>query len=231
MSAFKEVEKIDVNIKHSVNGFLKAIRVTLPDEIYYDIPALVYHWCLLYLYIKEYFDYDFTHSSYNIFAEATVIEKNKQVPGISCLKQIVKSGVHRWKFKYSPDGVHSKNTTLAVWKMNDDRNIDLARNIHAARSVGSLYGWVINYNYLTTGSRLISERKSYGQKKCRGGVHIIEMVLDLNEFTLRFIYNGTDLGIAFADIDKVSYRVVFGAFKKKDRLELLSYSNYYNTKH
>ena len=84
-----------------------------------------------------------------------------------------------------------------------------------------LYGWVINYQMSTIGSH--SGRYPYGKLKCQSGEHIIEIVLDLNEYNLKFIHNGIDQGIAFEDIEKTSYRVVFGGYKQHDKIELISY--------
>ena len=97
-------------------------------------------------------------------------------PGISFLRQIVDKGIHKWKFKYTPNGKHSYNTTLGIWKVNHKR-MNLCDNLHNTRPKGALYAWVINYKYLITGGDYDSrDCPEYGQLKCRGGEHMIEMI-------------------------------------------------------
>ena len=47
----------------------------------------------------------------------------------------------------------------------------------------------------------------YANCRWRETGDILEMILDLNEKTLRYILNGKDCGIAFNDIDDGSYRL------------------------
>ena len=105
--------------------------------------------------------------------------------------------------------------------------INLKDNLHNMREKGALYGWVINYQYVTNGGKIRGSQDStpYKNNKLQNNKHIIEMILDLDEYNLRFTHNGIDQGIAFKHIDKASYRAVFGACKKGDKLELLSYTN------
>ena len=51
MATFKveELRKIDQSSKDSVYGYLRRIQSTFPsDNVYYNIPSLVFYWCLLY---------------------------------------------------------------------------------------------------------------------------------------------------------------------------------------
>ena len=97
--------------------------------------------------------------------------------------------------------------------------------LHSNHVKDKLYGWCINYQYTTTGSR--ATRNMYGDVACQGGEHVIEMILDLNAYayTLRYIHNGNDQGIAYDDIEQTAYRVVWGATKQADKIEILDYTH------
>ena len=231
MSTLKATAQIGQLTKDSVNGYLRRIRSMLPsDNVYYDIPSLMSHWCLLYLHINEYFDPNYCDSSYSLSNDNTSITKTVNARGAAFLTQIATNGIHIWKIKYTPNGKHTWDTTLAIWKVYYDNDglyqfneMNTSKAIHYAHE-NKLYGWVINYQMSTSGTH--SARYPYGKLKCQSGEHIIEIILNLNEYNLQFIHNGIHQGIAFEDIEKTSYRVVFGGYKKGDKIELISYTNY-----
>ena len=99
MSSFK-VGRIDQTVKDLVKGYLNTIRLTLPlDNIYFDIPSLVYHWCLLYFWINEIFDSDACGSYFKLNDDKTKVTTMEDEDGIIFLRNIVYNGIHRWKFK------------------------------------------------------------------------------------------------------------------------------------
>jgi len=60
---------------------------------------------------------------------------------------------------------------------------------------------------------------NYGKNKFNQTNDIIEMILDLNNNTLKYIVNGNDQGIAFNDILKNTYRLAVG-FGRANRWEI-----------
>ena len=101
MSFLKDVDEIDGVTKDSVNGFSREIRSTLPDEVYYDIPALVSYMCLLYFYMKELFDAEYIHPSFALSEDKETLKKKAQEYGNVYLTPIAVTGVYKWKFKHT----------------------------------------------------------------------------------------------------------------------------------
>ena len=63
-------------------------------------------------------------------------------------------------------------------------------------------------------------KKSYGREFNKVG-DIMEMILDLQNYTLRYIVNGVDCGIAFENIEKCDYRLGVNLFGLNNELQLL----------
>ena len=226
MSSFEAIKSIDTNTKDTVNGYLREIQSLLSsDNIYYTIPTLVSYWCLLYFYVKECFDPDLHHISYETqFDDSMLIKKQSNNSGSAYLKRIAKpgSGVHCWKFRFVRVDEDYYTFTLGIWKMNYP--IDAEHAIRSDLYRNKAYGWMCvdesDQVNLTKGDGCLY--KDYGETTCKQG-DIVEMVLDLDQFTLRYIRNGEDLGIAFENIEVTEYVAAISMYRKGDAVELSSY--------
>ena len=150
--------------------------------------------------------------------------KNIDNSGSAYLKKIVApgSGVHCWKFSFVRVDEDYYTFTLGIWKMNHP--IDAQHAIRSDYYRNKADGWMcvdesdeIN---LTKGDG--SSCKDYGQTTCKQG-DIVEMILDLDQFTLRYIRNGIDLGIAFKNIEATKYVAAVSMYRRGDAIQLLSY--------
>ena len=61
--------------------------------------------------------------------------------------------------------------------------------------------------------------KKYGVQSKNGD--IIEMILDLDNYTLKYIVNGKDYGFAYDDIEKCKYRAALYMWYEGDTVTLL----------
>ena len=115
VNSFEDVKFIRQHYKDIVFGFIRKCQSLLPtDNIYYTIPSLVSHWCLLYFYIKEHFDPDCCGSNIVLSENNTIATIQHQNESVVMLRNIVESGVHRWKFQLIV--YHGYMTVIGIFK-------------------------------------------------------------------------------------------------------------------
>ena len=242
MAALEDVKKIGTTTKNLVMGFLRNY-----NHSSYEIPDLIYYWCLLYFFIFECFDEKNCGKGYTLSQNGTIITKTSESRRTNMssayLSKIAKSGRHEWKFRVNKFLTTGWHTTIGVWKSN--RNKYLKSSINEAKCTGLVYGWSINAKILTPidksadtrstdfYSRYVSpqdiEEKWYGPRKCKTG-DFVTMILDLEKRTLSFILNGKDCGVAFKRITHCEYQAVVSINGEGDSLELISYGSSQITK-
>ena len=220
MASLENVKYIDANAKDLVNGYLKQINQNSHDNhsLHSNIPPLIYCWCLLYYFINESFDLENSHNNYQIQNDDSIIRKRRDGrTGCAYLTNIVKSGIHSWKFKINAHYRYS--ITFGVWKMMNERdNSRLVQNTIPGQS----YAWIANVAKKSIGQ---GNWDPYGSTIIQGD--IVEMILDLKDFTLRYRRNDEDFGIAFQNPEKTEYTAVVSAYGEGTIIELISYTMSY----
>ena len=83
------------------------------------------------------------------------------------------------------------------------------------------YGWHLAHACLTSGDQSMAS-DDYGDRKCKKG-DIVELILDLQNWTISYKLNGKSLGVAFRYIEKCGYIVAINIYEKGNSLELVSY--------
>ena len=210
-ATLENVKMIDTKTKDLVSGYAKQSQLDLPsDNVYFTIPTLVIYWILLYYYPSDKF-YKY-QKNYALSSNELIIKKREFGDGSAYLSKIVNQGVHRWIFRINKVNRSGSSMTIAIWKTKYIENID--RCLYDAAN-GKSYGWMITGLYLTSAGR-------YGIDKPKDG-DIIEMIIDLNKRTLRYFCNGIDLGDAYQDIDKTTYRAAISMYNRDDCIELIAY--------
>ena len=104
MTTLEHVKTIDQRTKDFVNGYIRIIQDLFPtDNVYYTIPKLVRHWCLLYYFVRERLERyardnalisedGGTGTNHSYFSQSASIYGHVVMPYDA--KQI-----HEWKFK------------------------------------------------------------------------------------------------------------------------------------
>ena len=214
----EDVKFIDKKAKDIVNGYINETQNSFPtDNIYYTIPTLVIHWILLYFHALECFDPDNHCKNVTLSDDNTVLTKEKQCRSLSYLSMEVSKGIHVWTFKIL-NNYYNYSIEFGIWKTKFPVNtLSLLYDCNK----GAQYGWRSTSRYLTQGD---TDRKDikYTDRICKTG-DIIDMILNLNEYTLSYKCNGDDYGIAFKDIELTTYRAVVGFFHQKDSIKFVSY--------
>ena len=224
MASFEEVKYIDSLSKDTINGYLRRIQSLLPSHnIYYrNIPSLVCHWCLLYFYIKECFDVTKSEKNCSFTKDNTVVTKdNITLRGTIFLMNVVRKGIHKWKFKLIK--VQRYALTIGVWKGEQTDNTGSISTDEFSK--GKAYGFMVNHQLLIPGDAP-SRKRHWTYTTCKSG-DVVEMILDLNKRQLSYSVNNESLGIAYNDIQQTCYRAALGIWNKKDCVELISYSSDY----
>ena len=99
-----------------------------------------------------------------------------------------------------------------------DKNVYTCYNYGSDHKSMPWYGWRTNNQQKTPGRSM----DKYGKRKCVPG-DIIDMILDLQNNTLRYMVNDEDFGIAFKDIERTEYTTFVYMNWPRDSVELVSY--------
>ena len=226
--SLEDVKKVDQRSTYCVFGYIRRMQSLFPSEnIYYTIPALVIHWCLLYYFVDEQFGEDNLGMGYKLSKNNKIMKLIKNKFGAVYLRHTVKTGIHRWKFKILKVNDHHYYMSIGIFKTKN--KVKAGCRVDKFRADDG-YGWIINCQRTTTikGSRdagrgrRMPRRARYGIRDCITG-DIIEMILDLNQGNLSYVVNGEDWGVAFANIEITSYRAAVSANRTDDGMELISY--------
>ena len=217
----ENVKSIDQRSKTFVNGYIRSIQKLFPkDNIYYTIPALVIHWILLYYYLGDEFDDKKYRQCYTLSKKKTIIKLTGSYgSGCAFMTRVArKPGIHCWKFKLLRLNTDTLWMTVGVWKTKRALKVNSRLDGHM---FGLFYGWLLNYRQLTEGDTK-NIRGRYAPRRCKTG-DIVEMILDLDKFQLKYVVNGEDFGVAFDNIEDTGYRVAVSMNKTNDEIEFISY--------
>ena len=220
MSTLENVKNIDQSAKNCIFGYVREIQTLFPDDkTYFTIPTLVIHWILLYYSMIEKFDVQNCGETYRLSEDNTIVTKTETNYPVAYLSKILvpETGIHKWKFKIICVSVYT--TIIGIWKTRFA--LDLFAELWQTRARGKFYGWSATHRCITAGDNRIG--KNYGS--AIKSEDIIEMIVDLDKYQIRYIHNNEDLGVAFTEIEKTTYRVCMCVYEKGNSVQLLQYEN------
>ena len=219
-ASLEEVKLIDQDTKDTVNGYIRNVQESLPeDNAYYNIPKLIIYWCLLY-YDQEEFVKDPALRSPNFrFLSNTKAQKIRDCYNTAFFSKVAKKGIHEWKFRLNKFDSAGFTTIVGIWKTT----FPMRYHVKLSTSSTRFYGYYLNNKTLTASGSGI--RREYGEY-CREG-DVIEMILNLNKLQLSYRVTEKDYGIAFNNIEDTTYRAALCLHYRGDIIELLSYQRYY----
>ena len=85
-----------------------------------------------------------------------------------------------------------------------------------------MYGWCSTEGKTTRCKD--GNQRHYTDVRVKTG-DVIDMILDLNTYTLSYKCNEQDLGVAFKNIEETTYRAAVGYFHGKDAIKFISYKS------
>ena len=217
--SLEEVKYVGEITEYIVFGFIRRVQNVMPkDNPYYTIPQLIIHWCLLYYCFGEHFDAGNCSTNIALNASKTIATKKHTIKGtysVGMLSKIVSLGIYRWRFKIVKYSKYAMSFGVCPINSEIDLNSMLYHNEKA-------YVWIANqYTLYYRGW----DEGWYGEKLQFKDGDIIDMILDLDERTLKYIVNGNDLGIAFEDIELTEYRACIDMCEEKTSIQIMSGEN------
>ena len=126
--------------------------------------------------------------------------KHSYESGNAYLTNIISDGIYRWTFKII-DICDELN--FGIWKTNSATKPDTVHRFFRDKDSGYAFeakrGKLMDPSYFD-----YVELESYA--KCCNNGDVVEMILNLEDYTLSFKVNDIDYGVAFKDIEKTEYR-------------------------
>ena len=205
------IERMDDNTKNVIFGYIHSLEKKYKEII---VPQLIIYICAAFYYIMDEFDDKlvakdvvFTDDNACIHSEGVLGGGWRTVYGKCICKD---NEIYNWKIKFVDVDLSKTNNT---WKTifgiikNDD---ELMKSKLQTFFIGDKdsYGFVGSQG-MKTQTPYTSEGIKYGEILQNAG-DIIEIVLDLNNYTLSYIMNGTDYGVAYEVESNVEYRLAVG---------------------
>ena len=134
------------------------------------------------------------------------------------LKNTISEGIFHWKFKIKK--ITSSYMDIGIWKINSGEQ-KLAINTFFTRDKNSGYAFCVGFGTLVNPddpNLNPGDLQKYG-KICQNG-DIVEMILNLDDLTLKYIINDTDYGVAY-NIEKTSYKAAIYMYGRGSCIQLL----------
>ena len=213
----EDVKLIPHETKKFVSAYIHDIELSFPkNNIFYTIPSLIIHWCLLYFYSKDEFDPANANAYYTFSKNNTIAVQRLGGEMAVMLKNIVSAGIHQWKFRILKD--NSFKMTFGVITA-DYQSIATSGQLWQESYQDKAYGVVLAAPNLANDDEQTGIRFS-----CNCAVNgIVEMILDLVKMELRFIIDGRDYGTMITDLPKCDYKACVSGYSNEASYEILSY--------
>ena len=209
----KQIESIDKGRQLSVSGYIheqeKNCKIHIPQ-------GLILLCILFYGNDVDEWDPEFV-GKFMQLSNRTITNNSWSMSCAYC-KRIIKCGRFQWKFRIDECGNGSMfdgKFMIGIWKIKDKKPLT---NTYFTVGGNQGYGFDPCDTVLTEKESGRTIGRKYGTQ-CKNGT-IIEMILDLNDLTLRYIMDGVDYGKAF-DVERCEYRAAVYLMADGDSITLL----------
>ena len=238
MSKLTFAEQVKLRNELAVCGWIRNIESKyFTKSVYNHIPSEINNLCIQYYHTTlDRFDPELHHRNIEVTDESMKTTSG----GVAMLSNIVETGVHKWKFKII-DRKHYSQNYFIVWKVRDDIDfvdhdgcdlksmLDFYSFVYDIQAHSIFYGINTNHGELRGAmfddtTDLDSEDEEYC-RSCESG-DVVQMILDLNEYELKYCINEEDCGKA-CDVKKGKYRAVIG-MDGRSEIKLEMYESYYD---
>ena len=224
---FGMIKNIPQRDKDAIYGYIREMQARFPkDNTFYNIPESINYICALFYFLKDKWDPKYIGQDHTLSDDGYSITTKGGQGSSSYGTDIAKSpGIYRWKFKIQelPKYMFSWSLVIGVWKVKSaNKQVTDTYFTNCTQNQGEYewgYAYDISYTQLVEKTGHYSNQRKYGLKIKIGD--IVEMILDLNLFTLRYKINDEDMGIAFENIEDTEYKAAFSSGNSDVRIEIL----------
>ena len=231
---FSKLKSINKKSHLIVYGYLREYEMDTFGDLcksnpYYNFPEIMLKICLIYYHTMDKWDKRYIGPHHELTKDGLCIENTKEKTGTSYGEIIASSpGVYKWRFKlnhvpklsYSYWGI-----ILGVWKITAAQEPKTKKSFPSITNYQGSHKW--GYAFDAMNGTLVNARGDnaktggeYGRRCVTGDV--VEVVLDLDVFTIKFNINDKDYGFAHKDIEDTEYRIALTTVYKGPIVEMLN---------
>ena len=216
MSTLRDLKEVDTETTKLVYGFCRRIHNLFPSDIpYYSMQSVIVDICIAFYWKPYQWICDGPLFNSGLFSiDGDIVTKLRSTNGNIFLENLMSSGVHQYSFRF----IGYEHLAL------DDGIIGIASEKDTERTGLPFILAQCSFGFGTAertkaGPDTWGIKDSYGKQAKDGD--IVQMIVDLDNMTLRYSINGEDQGIAHKDIPQNRYRVAVYLYKKGCKIELL----------
>ena len=214
-----ELKKIRSSQKNLVFGYFRdAHQQLLPqNEPYYDIQALIVYTCLAFYYIKHEWDTENVNS--NVEIDGDFIKNKESDDSTTVLKEEIMEGIHEFKFKiinydYDYGGLYYDiGFGIIPSEYFKEETSYITDSCFGDRVGGYVY-------FGSTGKSEHNRTESDYGTKCKLD-DIVTMIVDLENYQIKYKVNDFDYGVAFSDVEHAKYRIAVYLYEKGSEVEII----------
>lgn len=195
-----DIKEIPIKRQMSVFGYIHKLE----SKYNHEIPEQIIKICILFYgddrdrWDPKCMGKDVKMTDRTIMTQSTLLRS-------SFGKRVVASGIYAWKLRVDCLGTTSRYRwpTIGIWKVESETELPPTDRWYT-RITNKGYAFDVMRARLTTKHGNLSSANTYG-KGCKTGT-VIEMILDMNNLSLKYIIDGVDYGKAF-DVEVCKYRL------------------------
>ncbi len=220
MAALRDLKQVDSQTTKLVYGFCRGIHDLFSSHnVYYLLQPTIVDICIAFYWGYEWCEDKSLFESDLFKIEGDIVTKLKSTNGNIFLDNVMSSGVHTYSFRFIGDKhLVFDDGIIGITPDNKASNVVLHGTPFILTKEANSYGFG-TAECTKAGIKDWGSPDSYG-KESKGG-DIIEMIVDLDNMTLRYTINGEDQGIAHKDLDPNTYRVAVYLYDQDCKIELI----------
>ena len=231
---FSTLKKIRLSDSNLIFGYCReAHQQFFPqNDPYYNIQTLIIYTCLAFYHIKHKWDTENIPNDCVVdgdFIEKTVASSDTT----SLLKDEISNGIHEYQFRIISYGNNRNNSPY--W--------DIGIGIISSEIAQREKHW-LKYDYFTRAETGYAYTTSKAEIECYeyntlygNGLQckindVVTMIVDLENYQLKYKVNDTDLGIAFDELPSKpeSYRVAVYLYERGSKIQIINEMTLHKTK-
>ena len=201
-------QDVDKRTTHLIFGFVHEAQSLFPTDLsYFNINDLISFIILSFYYVRDKWDQQLTNLKYfKIDNDCLSIYAKGNHMTNAYLKRVVTEGIHTFRLKIEKEA------------KDNEKWLDFV--IGVVDQSFKLKQEPVNYQkaYFVGSKALSPQRKPYGKMLKQGD--IIEMIINMDNLTLKFIINGTDYG-KISDLKPGKYRAAIYMYQVGNTLKIV----------
>ena len=231
---FANLKRVNKRSNLIVFGYLRENESKIFGELmklntFYNFPEILHNICLIYYHITDKWDTKYIGECHKLSQDGLSIENIRDSTFNSSYGEVIAKspGVYHWKFKlqFVPELSYSYwAIILGVWKTKSAEVPPTNNHFSSTANRDGSFVW--GYAFDAMNGTLVDAPGTnakvggdYG-RKCKTA-DIVEVILNLDVFTIKFNINDEDFGIAHKNIEDTEYRVALTTYYIGPIVEML----------